>query len=360
MIVLFLICLAALVICLERSWADLCLHRLRYHFSHDITLAEPDQVVTLTSQVENRGLLPILFVRLTEYLPRSAAIHEDEAWMQAHCRVSPIGKQYAEESFYLLPHRRRTGVLHISLPRRGGYRLGEATLTTGDFLGLKDTSQRLGGTADVVVIPRRCEDADVLRVLGGLMGDISVRRFILEDPILTVGFRAYTGREPMKAIAWSQSARSGQLLVKQYDYTVDATVTVLLNAEGGSEEAMEQCFSLTRTTCEELEARGIPYALRTNGDLIGPLGPVRRVNEGLGHQHLSTILYALGRASCSCYSTLERLVDTSMRAARPNQSYILITPPLSPAQDRLLDRLRTVSGGQVYILTGKEADPCTS
>lgn len=355
MIVLFLICLAALVIYLERNWADLCLRRLRYHFSHDITLAEPDQIITLTSQVENRWLLPILFVRLTEYLPRDAAIHENEAWMQEHCHISPIGKQYAEENFYLLPHRRRTGTLHVSLPRRGGYRLGEVTLTTGDFLGLKDTSQRLGGTADVVVIPRRCEDTDVLKALGGFMGDISVRRFILEDPILTVGFREYTGREPMKAIAWNQSARSSQLLVKQYDYTVDATVTVLLNAEGGSEEQLEQCFSLARTACEELEKQGIPYDFRSNGDLIGPLGPVRRVNEGLGHQHLNTILYALGRASCSCYSTLERLVESSMRSARPNQSYILITPPLSPAQDRLLDRLRTVSDGQVYILTGKEA-----
>lgn len=355
MILLFVICLAALVIYLERNWADLCLRRLRYHFSHDITLAEPDQVIILTSQVENRWLLPILFVRLTEYLPRDAAIHEDEDWAKSHCHISPIGRQYVDESFYLLPHRRRTGVLHISLPRRGGYRLGEVTLTTGDFLGLKDTSQRLGGTADVVVIPRRCEDADVLRALGGLMGDISVRRFILEDPILTAGFREYTGREPMKAIAWTQSARSDQLLVKQYDYTVDATVTVLLNAEGGSEEQLEHCFSLTRTVCEELEDRGIPYELRTNGDLVGPLGPVRRVNEGLGHQHLNTILYALGRAGCTCYSSLERLVEVARRAARPNQSYILITPPLSPAQDRLLDRLRAVSDGQVYILTGKEA-----
>lgn len=354
MIILFLICLVALVVFLERNWADWCLSRLRYRFSRDVILAEPDQIITLTSSVENRWFLPMLYVRLTEYLPANATVHEDEAWLQDHFHISPIGKQYVEESFYLLPHRRRTGTLRISLPSRGGYRLGETTLTTGDFLGLKDNSQRLSATADVVVIPRRCEDADALRALGGFMGDISVRRFILEDPILTVGFREYTGREPMKSISWTQSARAGQLLVKQYDYTVDATVTVLLNAEDGTEEQLEQCYSLARTVCEELEKQGIPYDFRTNGDLVGPLGHLRRVNEGLGHQHLNTILYGLGRASCVCYGTLEKLAELSLRSARPNQSYIVITPPLTPARDQLLNRLRTVSDGQVCVLTSKE------
>ena len=354
MIILFLICLVALVVFLERNWADLCLDKLRYRFTRDITLAEPDQIITLTSSVENRWFLPILYVRLVEYLPKDTTVHEAADWLEDHYHISPIGKQYVEESFYLLPRRRRTGTMRISLPRRGGYRLGETTLTTGDFLGLKDTSQRLNATADVVVIPRRCEDIDVLQTLGGFMGDISVRRFILEDPILTVGFREYTGREPMKSISWTQSARANRLLVKQYDYTVDATVTVLLNAEDGTEAQLEQCFSIARTVCEELEKKGIPYDFRTNGDLIGPLGPLRRVNEGLGHQHLNTILYALGRASCMCYGTLEKLADLTLRSARPNQSYIVITPSLTPARDQLLNRLRAVSDGQVCVLTAKE------
>ena len=44
-------------------------------------------------------------------------------------------------------------------------------------------------------------------VLSGFLGDVSVRRFIYEDPVLTTGFREYTGREPMKHISWTQSAR---------------------------------------------------------------------------------------------------------------------------------------------------------
>lgn len=355
MIILFIICLVALVTFLELHWADWSLDRLRYRLSCDTTLAEPDQVFTLTTSVENRWFLPIMYIRLYEYLPINVTFHEDENWMSEHVNISAVGKKYTGETFYLLPRRRRTGVLHVSLPKRGGYRLGEATLTAGDFLGVKDTTLRLSATTDLVVVPRRCEDADVLRTLGGFMGDISVRRFILEDPILTVGFREYTGREPMKSISWTQSARAGQLLVKQYDYTVDATVTVLLNAEGGTEDELEQCFCLTRTVCEELEKQGIPYDLRTNCELIGPLSPLRHVSEGLGIQHLNTILYGLGRASCQCYGTLDKLVEWSIRSIRPNQSYILITPPLSPAQDQLLNRLRFVSDGQVCILTGKEA-----
>ncbi len=68
-------------------------------------------------------------------------------------------------------------------------------------------------------------------MLGGVIGDISVNRFIFEDPMLTVGFSEYTGREPMRDISWTQSARLGRMMVKNYDHTVDLSVTILLNVQ---------------------------------------------------------------------------------------------------------------------------------
>lgn len=256
-----------------------------------------------------------------------------------------------EDVFSLLPRRRRTTTLSVSFPRRGRYSPGGIEVTTGDFLGQRTVTRTEFTFARTVVIPARCEDPRLLHTLGGFMGDISVRRFILEDPVLTVGFREYTGREPMKAISWPQSARLGRLVTKEYDHTTDLSVTVVLNAEGGTPEQLEKCLSITRTVCEMLEKQGIPYDLRTNADLIGPLGLISHVSRGLGQRHLDTILYGLGSCDCRCTEPLDKLVDRCRSAAESNQSYVVVTPPLTPTAKQALERL---SGSAMTVLTGEE------
>ena len=91
MIVLFLLCLIILVVLLQRGWADRALARLHYSVSWDPPLAEPEEPVTLTSQLENRGRLPVMYARLVEELPACAVILEDEAWQQAHLMTMTSG-----------------------------------------------------------------------------------------------------------------------------------------------------------------------------------------------------------------------------------------------------------------------------
>lgn len=353
MIVLFLILffLFLYLYAVERDSAGWILRRLTYEARCDLPLAEPEQPITLISQTENRGWIPALYVHITESLPPEATLLADEEWIRENTRRGKTEIAVSDVTA-LLPHRRRTSELRFTLPRRGWYRLGRATIGAGDFLGLKEEFRRDNTRLEVVVMPRRCEIPAITQVLGGFLGDISVRRFILEDPVLAIGFREYTGREPMKAIAWNQTARNGALMVKQYDHTVDASVSVILNTEGGSEEDIERCYSITRTVCEELERKGIPYEFRTNGDLDGPVESLSFVAEGLGQQHLSTILYGLGRGNCRALSGFEKLVSRASKCKRSNLGYILITPPLTEEQAKLAARLRS-EGSTLCVLTGE-------
>lgn len=352
MLILFLLCLAALIGYLQTDGAARTLRRLRYRAECDVSLVEPEQPVTLISCAENHSRLPALFIRVTESLPPEATILAAPGWVEAHTHAGRA-EVSVSDVMSLLPRRRRTSELRFTLPRRGWYRLGKATIGVGDFLGLKEEFRRDNTRLEVVVMPRRCEIPAITQVLGGFLGEISVRRFILEDPVLAVGFREYTGREPMKSIAWNQTARTGALMVKQYDHTVDASVSVLLNTEGGTETDIERCYSITRTVCEELERKGIPYEFRTNGDLAGPVDNLSAVAEGLGQQHLRTILYGLGRGNCRALSSFEKLIARTTRRKRSNLGYILITPPLSDEQAKLAGRLRG-EGSSLCILTGEE------
>lgn len=348
MIAVYLVCLTAGVLLLQYGLANFQRTQLRYEYEYDKLLAEPGEEITMTSTVKNYGRLPLFYVRLAEYFIREVRVDPEK---KQRGKYNRSGEYRTDTSFMLLPYRQYRSNLTFSLPGRGIYELGHYYLQNGDYLGV--SAYVHSGELDrrIVIMPDRCENGELLRVLGGYLGDISVRRFLLEDPILTVGCRDYTGREPLKSIAWVQSARTGKTLVKQYDHTVEANATVLLNLQGGTEEQREECLRMTRTVCEELERKRITYDFYTNGDIRTAQKDLTWLAKGLGRQHYLTIMYGLGISKCRHHFSLEQLVDRATRNRRTGNGYILITPPLTAAQEPELRRLRAFSDFDICLLT---------
>ncbi len=352
MIWVILILTAVLLAVLEKFWAPKALKSM--HFSGDISkvLAEPDEPLNWQATVENHSRLPIPFVRLQGSFPVYAKAQGDPRWIRAHCREG-FQQWYVEERMSLLPWQACTRSVRFSVSQRGVYKVGAFRLSAGDLLGLKEQSKE-GPGQELVVIPPKAQSRNSLAAFGGFLGDISVRRFILEDPILTVGFRDYTGREPLKNVSWTRTAVAGSMQVKQFDHTAEQTVMVLLDVEGGSPEELEACFSLMRMVCEELDQKKIPYGLRTNGNLQGPVGKLFYLADGLGASHLNTILYGLGRADYTCFYSLRYLVQQTLSHRRNNESYIVITPKRDNRVSSLLKKLETLTSNPVCILYGEE------
>ena len=348
MIIIVIILAVAILALLEKFWAPAALKALRREGQCDRALAEPGETLTWTSKVENTGSLPIPFVRVKEDLPACAVIKEKESFLLTHCRKGDYW-WHVEHRLALNPRQSAAKTVRFSLPQRGAFRIGGGSIAAGDLLGFREKDRAYEGQT-VVIMPRRSENVNALDAAGGFLGDISVRRFILEDPVLTVGFRDYTGREPLKSISWTRTAMAGSLQVKQFDHTSEQTAVVLLNTAGAAGETLEECLRLTRSVCEQLEEKKIPFSLRTNGNLPGPVGKLFYQAEGLGSSHLNTILYALGRADTTCFYSFRTLVRQALRSRRQNDAYIIITAPLSGGDKAAVSQLETVGGTPVCVL----------
>ena len=96
---------------------------------------------------------------------------------------------------------------------------------------------------------------------------------------MVLGYRDYSGREPLKQISWNQSAKVGRLIVRQNDFTTDRAAVIIVNIDPTSRKLMEHCLSMTSSVCQLLEREKIPYSMMSNGDL-------RTLTEGLGASHL--------------------------------------------------------------------------
>ena len=327
-LVLFLIVIFILVIEGISLWGNK--RALQVEFDLDTTLVEPDEIATLYYTVRNPHRLPLLFVGLTLHLDPKVTVCGDKEFRRVHVSTDYSGSR-VDHRFFLPAHGEFSSKLHFSLSRRGLHDLGQFCIETGDFLGLSPIIFSDGICKRVICTSDKCQ-ADEFALLGGETGEKSVRRFIFDDPTMLVGYRDYTGREPMKQISWKQTAKVGKLMVRQNDYTTDRVAVVMVNMDSSQRPALESCLKLVRTVCEQLEEKKIPYELMSNGDLLS-------IPEGIGRAHLFFILRRLGLSRLAGFTTFESLVRRCVRRKRSNCSYIVITPAVGPEGRALIDYL---------------------
>lgn len=299
-------------------------------FSFDTELAEPGEKIICNCRLNNFWFLPVVYMRLYEFMPEGAVVSGRKDNKQSH-------------RIFLLPYSSYDHKIIFTLPKRGVYRSGKYYMETGDFWGFKSNILSDIIKANLVAMPRRCEDEFVINALGGYIGDISVRRFIMEDPVLTMGYLDYTGREPMKKISWKHSAKVGKLMVKNSDYTVDATAAIVLNMERGSVKEKEKSLEIVRTICEQLEAEHIPYQFISNGD-IGSL------KEGYGKIHFERLMTKMGKSVLCSYFSFDKLIEKCIREQKKNCSYFVVSAPLRDQDRETLTRLQRFSEYEICVL----------
>lgn len=349
MYVFFVLIAVILLIAFEKKWAPKMLSHLSVSGSCSKLMAEPGEQIAITIETSNSHHVFPIFTRTIEYLPKEADLGRLRDIMHENC-FELKNSLYVNRSFYLAPRRIHRADISFSINRRGKYSMGIRDMAAGDLLGLSELKAHFDDNTPLVILPKASDDLGILRVLGSFLGDISVRRFILEDPVMTVGFNDYTGREPMKQISWSRSAIAGTLMVRNYDHTVDQTVVVVTNVNRSDESEFESLLSVTRTVCEQLEDRHIPFSFYTNMILQSPTCSYDHLADGLGSAHLNRVLYSLGAAEHTCLSSLETLISKVKDQNLENTSCIVITPALESYELRSLSQLCSLSDGSLCLL----------
>lgn len=335
MILLFGIIAAALIGLLQYRSQRRSLGELEIGHRFSVSAAEPDEPFEVILSFRNHSKTFLPYLRFGQSLPRGLTPQVDSWYVNPDYRggCSVIG------STWLQPRQQLLRRIPVSGTGRGLYRMGDLRLFNGDFMGLRETAYRYKELAEVVIYPREAPLGDLDAILGGMLGDISVRRFLFEDPVLTLGYREYSGREPMKNISWTQSARAGELMVKNFDHTTEPSVSVVLNVACSArdrEELIERCCSVTRAVTRLLEDKGVPYDLTTNAFLQGSMSRECHIVSGLGSRHFHSVLECLGRVSYNAGDTCAELLGQVLKNAGAGHGVILITPERPEETDPVL------------------------
>lgn len=340
----FLVCLIGITYIINKITLNYGYNELEYRMEIRQKTAEIGEKIEITSIVENNKLLTVSFLKVNEIFPVGFSIKENNY------------------NLFIMPYQRvkRTYSLHVE--KRGIYQIKDVFLTLGDFIGLETIKRHLEAPQEIIIFPKKIELDKSIVPVGSLNGDISVKRWILDDPLMTIGIREYTGNEPERYIHWPSSLKYDNLMVKNFDFTSDNSVMIALNIETmkpcwkpAEEELIEKVISIARSVMEEFEEFNIPYGFACN-EKKDSSDYVRGYyhHAGLGQNHLYDFLQVLGRISYKIPFFFESTLKDIGKMKGNYSTIVIITPRILESYIEPINSLSKIVNGMVVISLEEE------
>lgn len=313
---------------------------LLYKTKADKKVYEIGEEIILTPVIENRKFISVPFLRVDEYYNKALSIEENSY------------------SLFLLPFQRVKRTYHIHGKKRGLWYIEEASLKIGDLLGFHQVYKEIPLKIPVVILPEKKPLKEVILPYAGLYGPFSVKRWIIDDPLMIRGIREYTGNESQKHIHWPSSLKHDRLMVKQFDFTAEKSALVYLNLESAKPfwkdpdmDGIEDAIVLTRSVMEELTKEKIPFGFSSNGYNHSGLSRGYYYPPGLSRKNLNKYNEILGKMNSVIAMPLEEGLKALSRNRNAFQTFILITPKILPEYIRPLTEFSRSFGKTVVIVS---------
>lgn len=291
-------------------------NNLSYRMEIENNVAEIGEEIKIYSIIENNKLMTVPFLEVYEKFPKG---------------FSTWANRYAT---FIMPYQRVRRGYKIKGQKRGLYNIENVSFDLGDFVGFSSNHRYLQMKKEVIILPKQIELQEKLAPIGALTGDISVKRWIIDNPLMTIGIREYTGNEPERYIHWPSSMKYNKLMVKNFDFTTDNSVLIALNMETSKpswkpieEELIEDFISIARGVMEELENEKIPYGFITNGHNDLSLNEKGYYyHSSLGEYHLNNLIETLGRLSYKVDTFFQNTIKNIIKTQGNYTTVVIITP----------------------------------
>lgn len=169
------------------------------------------ETITVTLRIKNPTGMPVPWLQFIESRPQQMA-------SEPFSRVVTLS-----------PNQTLTERYSLFGNKRGRYEVGGITLQTGDPFGMAGIVERRDETLRFTVYPKVSPLTDLGLPARLPMGDLATRRRLFEDPAWLTGTREYVPGDSLKRIHWNATARTGELMVKQFRHAMLLPSCILLN-----------------------------------------------------------------------------------------------------------------------------------
>ncbi|MDA8298057.1 MAG: DUF58 domain-containing protein [Actinomycetota bacterium] len=339
--------IGALVTLALQAWQHFALSGLSYTRTLSASRVHFGEPVELEIEIVNDKALPLAFVEIDDTLPRHVAI--DGAAITQHFGSPPRLVQVLG----LLPYQRVRRRLILTCARRGEHRLGPATLTSGDPLGVRLRHTTVPASERLLVYPKCFALAPSGIASRVLVGDHKSANLLAPDPIRVAGVRPWQPGDPLRQVNWRATARTGALVVRRFEPSAQVKVAIFLDvflsgvsAFAPESDELELLIALCASLVGELDATGIPVGCYSTGSAGGR--PLALAPRRFG---AAEVLEGLARLVPLYSLSFEALLAQASARLSPATSLVVLTTELSaPALGEIAALRRRFSVSAVQLV----------
>lgn len=349
----WILIIAAIVFIIQayiyKRWSLSKVNYTRYFSTDAIFQGEHAEMIEI---VQNNKWLPLPWLRV------ESLVHAELLFRTGDNFDVSSGKIYQNHKslFSLMPYTQIRRRHQLTGSKRGYYRLNTASLTSGDILGFQQVYNEVQLASEMLVYPQILSIDEVPLPAHSFMGDITVRRWIMEDPFMIAGTRQYESGDSLRYINWKATSRTGELQVHQHDYTANHHLMIYVNFEvtekmwGAvtNEPLIEQAISFAASIAHYAVQQGIETGFGCNGKLFGANELTVRLAPANGRSHLYAIYDCMARLQLERAFDFHSFMEDDLQAGIRQTDFLIITPYISERME-LLSRQLEQAGNAVRI-----------
>ncbi len=241
--------------------------------------------------IENKKRLPLPMVKVQFQTSRNLHFKNKKITKNSD-------KYYRSDIFQIGGGERITRTLPFVAAKRGYYQIEAINMVASDLFFTKEFFKTVETDKLLYVYPK-CYDSEQFQdTLQKLNGEFVVKRHLLEDPFTYRGIREYQPSDELRSINWRASAKCGELMINQRNYTSSPKLHLFVNAQDNGvlkkDLEIEASIQMLMGLATVFLKQGIQVACYSNGrDILSKETTI--VQAGAGMQQLDAIGKAFAR-----------------------------------------------------------------
>jgi uncharacterized protein (DUF58 family) len=293
----------------------------------------------ITMSVGNQKLLPLVWMRVCDAWP--AGLEPIGFGLR---QVALLGRQELVQTVSVRWYERLRRHYRVRCVERGTHRLGPVDLEAGDPFGIAGVSRTLEARQEFTVLPKVLDVPGIGLLTGRPLVDEAAARSLAVDPTAPRGTRPYRPGDPVNAVNWRATARTGALHTNEFDPTSTAAVRLLLDVgslfrswEAIDTDLMELLCVISASLAAAFATRGCAVGLASNASQSQEL---HAVDLTPAHGALPDVLEALARLRPFTVRDYGSVLADELADEHGAADCVLVTARLRPAVRGLLAQLR--------------------
>lgn len=312
------------------KWDKWAIRKVEYKRYFDKDRIFAGEQIVMTTEVINRKLLPLPWIEIITEVPNSFEFND-----QKTMRYSKDGNKIYRVVTSLISYQRVRRHNSLVCSKRGYYNIYDLNLNIGDFFGIKTAEMNVTYPMKIIIYPVIKPLEDLIIPYKEPQGEISVKRWIMPDPMEIIGAREYTSSDSFNTIDWKTTARLGQLYVKKFDFTANPGIMTFLDVQTSkvywqdvNGEYIENGIEIVAAMTERAIKEGIPVGYTSNGYFHGD-NPSIFIQPGTKKSQKITILEALAKTSYARRMSIDKLIRMKSKEIGKGSCVVIVTAYIS-------------------------------